>query len=176
MICKYSVADVAPPAGGVNRRISGGGSNPSRPGAVAAGGGRGAAKPGAGAVGKDGKKGVTTTGEKMKFSDLARQEGWADVELIEAIERDIVEQKINVTWDTIAGLNEAKHLLQEAVVLPLWMPDYFKGIRRPWKGVLMFGPPGMCIYFMITFCILELINTRAIVRYGENNACQGSGS
>ena len=42
----------------------------------------------------------------------------------------------------IAGCEEAKKLLEEAVVLPLWMPDYFKGIRRPWKGVMMTGPPG----------------------------------
>jgi katanin p60 ATPase-containing subunit A1 len=74
----------------------------------------------------------------MKFSDKAREEGWVDLKLIEGIERDIVEGKVNVRWESIA----AKHLLQEAVVLPLWMPDYFKGIRRPWKGVLLFGPPG----------------------------------
>eukprot|EP01042_Synura_sphagnicola_P001576 gene1576-1830_t len=80
--------------------------------------------------------------EKIRYSELAREEGWADLELIEAIERDIVESKVSVSWDSIAGLGEAKHLLQEAVVLPLWMPEYFKGIRRPWKGVLMFGPPG----------------------------------
>ena len=35
--------------------------------------------------------------------------------------------------DDIAELHEAKKLLNEAVVLPLWMPDFFKGIRRPWK-------------------------------------------
>ena len=35
--------------------------------------------------------------------------------------------------DDIADLTEAKKLLQEAVVLPLVVPDFFKGIRRPWK-------------------------------------------
>lgn len=74
-------------------------------------------------------KGNKKSGEKQKFSEKAREEGWADLELIEGIERDIVEGKVNVKWESIAGLTEAKHLLQEAVVLPLWMPDYFKGIR-----------------------------------------------
>ena len=35
--------------------------------------------------------------------------------------------------DDIAGLTEAKRLLREAVVLPLLIPNFFKGIRRPWK-------------------------------------------
>ena len=65
-----------------------------------------------------------------------------DKDLVEMLERDIVQKDPNVKWDNIAGLKEAKRLLEEAVVLPLWMPDYFKGIRRPWKGVLMVGPPG----------------------------------
>ena len=52
--------------------------------------------------------------------------GFVDLELIETIEREIVEQSVSVHWDDIAGLKEAKRLLEEAVVLPLWMPDYFK--------------------------------------------------
>ncbi|KAJ0172158.1 hypothetical protein K1T71_012131 [Dendrolimus kikuchii] len=66
----------------------------------------------------------------------------ADGDLVEMLERDIVQKNPNIRWDDIADLTEAKRLLEEAVVLPMWMPDFFKGIRRPWKGVLMVGPPG----------------------------------
>lgn len=65
-----------------------------------------------------------------------------DADLIQMLERDCVDRCPQVTWDVIAGLEQAKTLLEEAVVLPLVMPEYFQGIRRPWKGVLMFGPPG----------------------------------
>jgi katanin p60 ATPase-containing subunit A1 len=65
-----------------------------------------------------------------------------DAELVDMLERDILQKNPNIRWDDIADLSEAKRLLEEAVVLPMWMPDFFKGIRRPWKGVLMVGPPG----------------------------------
>ncbi|XP_065223642.1 katanin p60 ATPase-containing subunit A-like 1 isoform X2 [Planococcus citri] len=65
-----------------------------------------------------------------------------DQDLVDMLERDIVQKNPNVRWDDIADLHEAKRLLEEAVVLPMWMPDFFRGIRRPWKGVLMVGPPG----------------------------------
>jgi len=65
-----------------------------------------------------------------------------DKSLVDYLERDIMLSNPGVTFESIAGLHEAKRLLKEAVVLPLYMPDYFQGIRRPWKGVLMFGPPG----------------------------------
>lgn len=63
-------------------------------------------------------------------------------ELVQLIEGDMHVGKLPVTWDDIAGLEEAKRLLEEAVVYPVLMPDYYQGIRRPWKGVLMYGPPG----------------------------------
>jgi katanin p60 ATPase-containing subunit A1 len=47
-----------------------------------------------------------------------------------------------VLFDDIAELNDAKNALKEAVLLPILFPDFYKGIRRPWKGVMLFGPPG----------------------------------
>jgi katanin p60 ATPase-containing subunit A1 len=63
-------------------------------------------------------------------------------DLVEALERDIVQRNLDVKWADIAGCDEAKKLMKEAVVLPMIMPEFFKGIRRPWRGVLMVGPPG----------------------------------
>ena len=65
-----------------------------------------------------------------------------DAPLIEMLEREVVETNPNVSFDDIAELEQAKHALQEAVLLPLAIPNFFKGIRRPWRGVLLYGPPG----------------------------------
>ena len=65
-----------------------------------------------------------------------------DSDLIQMIERDCVESQVAVAWDDIAGLESVKELLQEAVTLPMLIPNYFRGIRRPWRGVLLYGPPG----------------------------------
>ncbi|XP_044729489.1 katanin p60 ATPase-containing subunit A-like 1 [Chrysoperla carnea] len=65
-----------------------------------------------------------------------------DRDLIDMLERDILEKNPGIHWNDIADLNDAKRLLEEAVVLPMWIPEFFKGIRRPWKGILMVGPPG----------------------------------
>lgn len=83
-------------------------------------------------------------GERNSYEDHVYGEGGSgpDSDLIKMLERDCVDKCPQVEWDAIAGLEQAKSLLEEAVVLPLIMPDYFQGIRRPWKGVLMFGPPG----------------------------------
>ncbi|KAE9010537.1 Katanin p60 ATPase-containing subunit [Phytophthora fragariae] len=81
--------------------------------------------------------------EKPKYSEMAREEGWVDLELIEMIERDIVDSAPAISFEQIAGLEHTKQLLQEAVMLPQIAPHLFKdGLLKPCNGVLMFGPPG----------------------------------
>lgn len=48
-------------------------------------------------------------------------------ELADVLERDIVQKNPNIRWDDIADLHEAKRLLEEAVVLPMLMPEFFTG-------------------------------------------------
>ncbi|KAL1182938.1 hypothetical protein V6Z11_A02G147400 [Gossypium hirsutum] len=87
-------------------------------------------------------KGDSANGDAEDGKSKRSQYEGPDPDLAAMLERDVLETTPGVRWDDVAGLTEAKRLLEEAVVLPLWMPEYFQGIRRPWKGVLMFGPPG----------------------------------
>jgi ATP-dependent 26S proteasome regulatory subunit len=65
-------------------------------------------------------------------------------ELAERIESEILDRSPSVQWDDVAGLQDAKRLLNEAVILPALMPDLFRGSGgiKPWKGILLYGPPG----------------------------------
>lgn len=77
------------------------------------------------------------SGKQKIFNTIGYEMG-----LVDTIEKDILQKFPKIQWSNIAGLADAKSILQEAVVLPIIMPDFFKGIRRPWKGILLVGPPG----------------------------------
>ena len=80
---------------------------------------------------------ATNSIEEKKFESVG-----VNRDLVEALERDILQRNPNVRWSDIAGCENAKKLLQEAVFLPRLVPSFFTGIRRPYRGVLMVGPPG----------------------------------
>ncbi|GAG80950.1 unnamed protein product, partial [marine sediment metagenome] len=63
-------------------------------------------------------------------------------EIIDSISGTILTESPNVTWDDIAGLAGSKQALREAIVLPIMKPNLFTGARKPWSGILLFGPPG----------------------------------
>lgn len=62
--------------------------------------------------------------------------------MIELIKNEIMHSKASVSWDDIAGLEYAKKIIKEVIVYPMLRPDIFTGLRRPPKGILLFGPPG----------------------------------
>ena len=63
-------------------------------------------------------------------------------ELIDSISGTILTESPNVKWIDIAGLEDCKQSLREAIVLPIMKPELFTGARKPWSGILLFGPPG----------------------------------
>lgn len=67
---------------------------------------------------------------------------WDQQSFRDTVERDIMQQSLGVSFDDVVALRNAKRLLNEAVVLPFIIPEFFSGVRKPWKGVLLFGPPG----------------------------------
>jgi len=58
------------------------------------------------------------------------------------IEGEIMDKGTGVSFKDVIGLADAKRSLQEMVIYPALRPDLFQGIRRPPRGLLLYGPPG----------------------------------
>lgn len=65
------------------------------------------------------------------------------VNLGKIVDAKIHTEATNITFDHIAGLQDAKRELNDALVLPYKHPEIYAHYKkRPPKGILLYGPPG----------------------------------
>jgi len=79
--------------------------------------------------------------------------------MLEKLSGAIVMEKPNVPWSDVAGLENAKESLKEAVILPIKFPHLFTGKRKPWRGILLYGPPGTGKSFLAKAVATEANNS-----------------
>ena len=65
-----------------------------------------------------------------------------DTEMEEKIATEIMQTNPGVKFSDIIGMQEMKKILYEIIIVPQIRPDLFTGIRKPQRGILLFGPPG----------------------------------
>lgn len=53
-----------------------------------------------------------------------------------------MDKSIQIGWNDIIGLDNVKGLIFENIIYPMKRPDIFQGLRKPSRGILLFGPPG----------------------------------
>ena len=105
--------------------------------------------------------GVKQQGKKRQNGEQGKEDKDDDSNqgLKKSLESAIITEKPNVKWTDVAGLANAKQILQEAVILPTRFPELFVGKVRPWKGILLYGPPGTGKSYLAKACATEASGT-----------------
>lgn len=105
------------------------------------------------------KKPVKDGGDSGKSKDDSDEENADDKKFKNQLSGAIVVEKPNIQWTDVAGLEAAKEALKEAVILPIKFPHLFSGKRKPWRGILLFGPPGTGKSFLAKAVATEANNS-----------------
>ncbi|XP_065365022.1 katanin p60 ATPase-containing subunit A-like 2 [Calliphora vicina] len=62
--------------------------------------------------------------------------------LAELVKSTIINDDLKLKWSDICGNNKAMETIKEAVLMPLNYPQLFNSGLKPWRSVLLHGPPG----------------------------------
>jgi len=109
---------------------------------------------------KEKKKKPVKDGEsKDSKDDDDDEEDPEKKKMLDKLSGAIVMEKPNVLWSDVAGLENAKESLKEAVILPIKFPHLFTGKRKPWHGILLYGPPGTGKSFLAKAVATEANNS-----------------
>ncbi len=78
--------------------------------------------------------------------------------LQEMISDTIISERPNIKMTEVAGLDDAKQAINDAILTPLKHPELFKGkARQPWRGILFYGPAG-CGKTLIAKAVASEVN------------------
>nr|XP_016942279.1 katanin p60 ATPase-containing subunit A-like 2 [Drosophila suzukii] len=75
-------------------------------------------------------------GDDALFSSLDWQS------LADLVKTTILQENIKLKWSDVCGNQRAIELIKEAVVTPIEFPQLFAHGLKPWRSLLLHGPPG----------------------------------
>ncbi|XP_067635819.1 katanin p60 ATPase-containing subunit A-like 2 [Eurosta solidaginis] len=71
---------------------------------------------------------------------LLCQQDWQN--LADLVKSTMMRDELKLSWSDMCGNAHAVEIIKEAVLVPLMFPQLFLNGLRPWKSVLLHGPPG----------------------------------
>ncbi|XP_039498673.1 katanin p60 ATPase-containing subunit A-like 2 [Drosophila santomea] len=75
-------------------------------------------------------------GDDVLFSSMDWQS------LAELVKTSILQENIKIKWSDVCGNHRAIELIKEAVLTPIEFPQLFAHGLKPWRSLLLHGPPG----------------------------------